>query len=548
MLTKTIQYEQILVIAWAPLLLVAIHAVLHNERPWRAIGGMSAVTATILLAGHPQLVYETLLLAVAATIGFAIGGERWRRLPHLAGGAVLGAMIALPQLVAVVVATSDSALSLGRNQDLLNPQLAMLPSSTARALLGTVQNSDPARFVGSFESIAFIGVVGAVLAVIGITDAVMKPQRRPWAISFVVIGVLAVVWAMGPRTFVFDTAFDVLPGFDLARASARWLVVFTIVASLFVGVGVDVLTRRVRPVHLVAAVVATLAVAGALAIGLVDAAGRTMALWALTAAAAIGLVVVIMAATPRTRWATAAIGAVLAIGAIEMTAMSLHSMPMSKTTDTPFTDHPSTTTDYLRDHPGGSTIALTDEELGPAYEVPGMRPNANVLSEIPSIDGYDGGVQITKRWAKSLERFTPDPPTELPLRNSLHVPVTPESMSRLGVRYALLDNGRDPDVFIPGWVGPLADDGNISVWENPTWIGDAVAWPTVTVAAADDAADLLRTDPDRYEGIAIVDRITAALPCTDPTAAGCAPSRARGRPPEPGAPRRRASTWRPTAW
>ena len=62
MLTKTIQYEQILVIAWAPLLLVAIHAVLHNERPWRAVGGMSAVTATILLAGHPQLVYETLLL------------------------------------------------------------------------------------------------------------------------------------------------------------------------------------------------------------------------------------------------------------------------------------------------------------------------------------------------------------------------------------------------------------------------------------------------------------------------------------------------------
>ena len=548
MLTKTIQYEQILVIAWAPLLLVAIHAVLHNERPWRAIGGMSAVTATILLAGHPQLVYETLLLAVAATIGFAIGGERWRRLPHLAGGAVLGAMIALPQLVAVVVATSDSALSLGRNQDLLNPQLAMLPSSTARALLGTVQNSDPARFVGSFESIAFIGVVGAVLAVIGITDAVMKPQRRPWAISFVVIGVLAVVWAMGPRNFVFDTAFDVLPGFDLARASARWLVVFTIVASLFVGVGVDVLTRRVRPVHLVAAVVATLAVAGALAIGLVDAAGRTMALWALTAAAAIGLVVVIMVATPRTRWATAAIGAVLAIGAIEMTAMSLHSMPMSKTTDTPFTDHPSTTTDYLRDHPGGSTIALTDDERGPAYEVPGLRPNANVLPGIPSIDGYDGGVQITKRWAKSLERFTPDPPTELPLRNSLHVPVTPESMSRLGVRYALLDNGRDPDVFIPGWVGPLADDGNISVWENPLWIGDAVAWPTVTVAAADDAADLLRTDPDGTRG----SRSSTSLD-GDPVvhrsdrrrlrAESGSRSTARARSTSSSAP-----TWRPTAW
>ena len=99
MLTKTVQYEQILVIAWAPLLLVAIHAVLHNDRPWRAIGRVAAVTAAIVLAGHPQLVYETALLAAAATIGFAIGGERRQRLPHLAVGAVLGLLIAAPQLV-----------------------------------------------------------------------------------------------------------------------------------------------------------------------------------------------------------------------------------------------------------------------------------------------------------------------------------------------------------------------------------------------------------------------------------------------------------------
>ena len=28
-----------------------------------------------------------------------------------------------------------------------------------------------------------------------------------------------------------------------------------------------------------------------------------------------------------------------------------------------------------------------------------MRPNANVLAGVASIDGYDGGVQITERWA-----------------------------------------------------------------------------------------------------------------------------------------------------
>ena len=523
MLTKTVQYEQILVIAWAPLLLVAIHAVLHNDRPWRAVGGMSAVTATILLAGHPQLVYETVLLAVAATIGFVIGDDRWRRLPHLAFGAVLGAMIALPQLLAVVIATSDSALSLGRNQDLLDPALAMLPSSTARALLGTVQNIDPAFFVGSFESIAFVGVVGAVVAVVGATDSVIRSDRRPWAISFGVIGALALVWAVGPRTVVFDAAFDALPGFDLARASARWLVVVVIVASLFAGVGVDVLVRRVRPVHLVVVAIASVAVGLALAADVVIADRRTIEIWALTLGIIVGLLVFVVLAKPRHRWTVAAVAIILVIGVVELTAMSLHSIPMGLATDTPFTDHSSPTTDYLVGHPGGSTIALTDDGRGVAYEVPGFRPNANVLAGVPSIDGYDGGVQITKRWATALQRFTPDPPTELPLRNSLQLPVTPESMARLGVRYILLDNARDPAVFIPGWEGPLADDGDISVWENPAWIGDAVAWPTVEVTGSDEAADLLRTNPDRYEGVALVDDLEGALACTDPAADGCAP-------------------------
>ncbi len=77
--------------------------------------------------------------------------------------------------------------------------------------------------------------------------------------------------------------------------------------------------------------------------------------------------------------------------------------------------------------------------------------------EFASIDGYDGGVQITERWADALRRFQPDPPIELPLRNSLTLPIEPEPLARLGVRYILLDNKRPPDVFIPGWDGPLAE-------------------------------------------------------------------------------------------
>jgi hypothetical protein len=161
---------------------------------------------------------------------------------------------------------------------------------------------------------------------------------------------------------------------------------------------------------------------------------------------------------------------------------------------------------------GGFVVALTDDGQTVEYEVPGMRPNANILAGVPSIDGYDGGVQITERWADALRRFQPDPPIELPLRNSLTLPIEPEPLARLGVRYILLDNKRPPDVFIPGWEGPLASDDNWTVWENPAWLGDAVAWSAAI--ASDDPAELLRETPRVAALAAIVESPDDAFDCT----------------------------------
>jgi hypothetical protein len=57
---------------------------------------------------------------------------------------------------------------------------------------------------------------------------------------------------------------------------------------------------------------------------------------------------------------------------------------------------------FLDGQPGRS-VALTFDELGdPLYLVAGLRPNTNALFDIPSLDGYDGGVQVTDRWANAL--------------------------------------------------------------------------------------------------------------------------------------------------
>jgi hypothetical protein len=515
-LTKTVQFEQILVLAWMPIVLIAIHSVVNSERPWRAVAGLGAATAAILLAGHPQLVYEAAILAVAATIGFAIGGDRWRRLGHVALGAALGALVASPQLIAALHATADSAITGGRDLEALrSPALSLPTEYMARALLGTVQDRDPAEFASGFESIGFVGVVVALVFVVGFVALVTDRRTRPWAIALAVVGALAVVWATGPRSWLFRLAFDVVPGFDLARASSRWLVIAVLVVALFAGAGIDTLWRGSRRVHLASAVTATLAVVALLAIGFVVTADRRSAtIWAATAVVALALLATNAIAPRLVR--TTAIG-VLALASLELGVMSLHSIPRQMATDVAFTSHRTPTTDFLAEVDAGFTVALTDDGRDADYQVPGLRPNANAINGIASIDGYDGGVQITDRWADSLRRFQPDPPTELPLRNSLTLPIEPEPLARLGVRYILLDLNRPSDDFIPGWTGPVAQDDFFEVWENPAWIGNAVAWSAATVSH--DPAAELRVDGATLTATALVDDPAQALDCTSQ----CAP-------------------------
>ncbi len=510
-LTKTVQFEQILVLAWMPLLLVAIHAVITSNRPWRAVAAMAASTAAILLAGHPQLVYQAAVLAAAATIGFAIDDGRWRRLGHVAVGGTLGVAIAIPQLVAVLYATADSAITGGRDLEALrSPTLSLPRKYLAQAVFGTVQDRDPAAFASGFESIVFIGVVVSLLVAIGAVSLIGARSTRPWAIALAVMALLALTWATGPRSSLFRIAFDVMPGFDLARASARWLVIVALVAALFAGAGIDALWSGAQRRHLAGAATVAAVTAVLVGSGLLDTADRRSAtIWAITGVTMLMLVAA-NAVAPKAVRATAV--GVMVLATLELGGMSLHSIPQQLRTNTPFTNMQTATTDFLADVDAGYTLALTDDGRAADYQVPGLRPNANALNDIASIDGYDGGVQITQRWADALRRFQPDPPTELPLRNSLTLPIEPEPLGRMGVRYILLDLARPPADFIPGWTGPVAADDFFEVWENPAWLGDAVAWSSAI--ESDDPADQLRSDRSAIAESALVADASNAMTCS----------------------------------
>jgi hypothetical protein len=166
-------------------------------------------------------------------------------------------------------------------------------------------------------------------------------------------------------------------------------------------------------------------------------------------------------------------------------------------------------------------LSLTRDDLGDTpYLVAGLRPNVNAALGIRSVDGYDGGVQVTKRWVSMVGQLTARPDPNLTLRAQLPLPLSPARASRLAVHYVVWDprNGGAADQ-LPGWGDPVAYDERFEVYENPAWLGSARLWAAArSVSDADAAATVLRDQLPSLASTAVVER-AAELTCTT----DCAP-------------------------
>ena len=159
---------------------------------------------------------------------------------------------------------------------------------------------------------------------------------------------------------------------------------------------------------------------------------------------------------------------------VELLALARFSVIDTATTSMAFDDYPPGIGAELHDRPG-LTVAFTNDEFGDiGYLIAGFRPNTNVLAEVRSLDGYDGGVQVTDRFVALEASQTSVVDPTLPLRNHLPQSWRPEDAAELGVRWVLIDPNRDVATQLPGWWPTDLVGGGFEVWENPAWIGDAV--------------------------------------------------------------------------
>jgi len=234
------QINQLQGLAWLPWLFWLVHRL--DSRPARYIPLLAGALALQFFTGHTQTVF---IGGVGMGLYTLMLPHRWRRLLWFALASVGALVLALPQLVPTLELTEVSNRRGGLNQNEATA-FSFNPFLAARALL---PNYDQPIFA---EYIAYPGIVGLGLALLGLLSLPQK-RARTWLSAFVrapqfpwfVLALIGLLFAFGQYSPVY-WQLAALPGFNLFRVPARWLVLLALGGAMLAGLGLQALSQRVQ--------------------------------------------------------------------------------------------------------------------------------------------------------------------------------------------------------------------------------------------------------------------------------------------------------------
>ncbi|MBC8170033.1 MAG: YfhO family protein, partial [Anaerolineae bacterium] len=231
------QINQLQGLAWLPWALLVFALAL--DRPGRYTPLLAVIFALQVLSGHTQTVFITGVGLGLYGLVDTIQHRAQRAAPLLRrflkfgviliGAVLLAAILAIAQLYPTLELTGLSNRGGG-----FNPQQAMAfswnPFLAGRGLLPGYD----AQVFG--EYVAYVGVVGLALALYGI----LAGDNRKW--RWLILIVIGIFFAFGLYNPLYWTLAG-LPGFNLFRVPARWLVLFAIGAAMLAGLGAQTLMQ-----------------------------------------------------------------------------------------------------------------------------------------------------------------------------------------------------------------------------------------------------------------------------------------------------------------
>jgi FtsH-binding integral membrane protein len=523
--------NQLQVLAWLPLLLLMAMRIATGLRDTtRALLlnalALAGIVALMITAGHTQSLYIAL---VAAGVVFLTqlflqpqmnaDERRWSksnirvylRLPVFFVLAVLLAVaVCAVQLLPTLELSRESAraggLSFGEAAS-----FSWRPWLIARALLPTY--GDP-LFA---EYVAYLGVAGLALALLGglqilnfefwilnrrdsdaIQNSKLRIQNHQLLIPLLLV-LAGFILALGVVTPLFNVLYRFLPGFNLFRAQARWLILFAMGAALLIGFGVQRLQNGLSEKQARTWLVAWVVLMGVWLIGLV--AGARISLdpeyrslpaqpvlmgW-LVAAVVVSAIVIgcwLLAKFASARLANSQQPIALLFAALLVMELLLASQfqPYSRAADRQaLTSLRPSVAHLLADAPTplpqgeGRVLALSSLFFDPGDKIEQemiygqqlsadevydriiaskhkevLSPNLPLYFRLPSVDGYDGGLLPTRHYAEFVKQFaqTPAGGVDGRLREFLKgVPADPW-LDQMAVRSLIAD--KTQDVFIAG--------------------------------------------------------------------------------------------------
>jgi Bacterial membrane protein YfhO len=548
MMVKAIQFEQIQTVAWAPWLILAAVALIRSARPWFCAGVLSLTIAGSILSGHPQMLYVIAPFVFGVSAHELVASKQWHRLKPLAVAVTSGLGLCAIQLGSTLMAAGLGAFSKGHAAGVVNnPVYSMDPMAFPQSLLGDMFAMDHSFTARNFEGVAFVGVGVALLALFAIVVAVIKRVRRGEVLALCGVAVASTWLALGSNSGLYRLAVQIVPSLDQARVPARFVVSGALSMAFLAAIGVHMMCsspRRtndsplppMKPEQTMvdsATVGVTIGITTILA-GLAAFVGwrydeidlppaKTALSWVLLS---VGFCVVLLLSlvSRRTRRPTRnslapSIG-VLCISVLvvaELGYMSTKSFSRRILQRIPITNYRSPITDALTDS-GGRSLAMTDDRFDDTrYLITALRPNTNSLfRNIRSFDGYDGGIQVTKRWTEVSELFAPGSDPELTLRSRLDsVPVN--LATRYGIRWLLIETvnaegnpSRSIERSAPGWVDTGIREGSVLLLRNPQLSSEAQLIPNGR--AVKNGAEAVAAVASLAENSVAVELATSVLP------------------------------------
>ncbi len=456
-------------VAWLPLLLLSVERATRAAH-WRAWLSVAAIFGLQGLAGHPQVLLLSALLAAAhALAGPLAASPAPFRLPRQAqqlalcvGALAVGALLATPQLVPTYELMRLSQREQGMTYAFFTS--FSVPPAELKALLFPFLHGNPYPLV----SVEIVGYAGALPLVF----ALLAPLwRRNRAVAFwSVMAVVGLTLALG----TFNPAYHLLwhvPILNRFRAPGRYLLWLDLAIAILAATAVDALLAFTRPPEHRAWRVAPLAV-----LPLMAAAGfslsrlpldRLLESWHwLPRVWLSGTALLLLALAlrpPRDLW----LGLVTGLALVDLAAFSSvygqtynALMPGAELTSTP------ASVGFLRADAGTELHRVyTSERITPGLPVmrESLFPNIQWLHGVQGLGGYFPLLPGAQNWLKG--------------------DLDPRLLDLLNVRYVLVPQEGPPE----GLVGVFVAEDPFA----PSLAGHAYDLPPVDVAAVEVEGYLL---------------------------------------------------------